>query len=537
MPAKPTPAERLARIAKAAPVVTKLARAASLSVRVEPELLRRLRLATAPRSGAWIEADLYFSALVGQRTPDWVVLATEFAAELRDDLTRRMGSGTDERQQIGAIRRVIEEAHAAAPLEIRLEEDVIWLAVERREGGLRTKLAIDERLREMVPRFRHSREQSLSAARWFAGAARRLPAIARETDGFVLLAFASSVTLGGRAVDPRLRATRETFEELPRYLPESVNRWPLSVGLTTRGVHFSFTPLTGHQEIEAPATDPVLLEVRAGDSAPQLAHLRQGESVFLQLERGDVEIRTLARDVFRLRAVKVSGSIGPLDTKVGTPPSTPQGATRPQEELRAEELFQRGFAAADKSEKLDFYSRAIRLKPDYALAFLNRGNVLSELGDVDGALEDYNEVIRLKPHDAFALYNRGMAFSDRGDADRALMDYDEAIRLKSDDADAFNNRGIARSGTGDTVGALKDFDEAIRLRPNDADAYYNRGIARHREGDLKGALVDYDRAILLRPDDPDAFVNRANARSASGDGEGAERDRAEASRLESGPHT
>jgi hypothetical protein len=49
--------------------------------------------------------------------------------------------------------------------------------------------------------------------------------------------------------------------------------------------------------------------------------------------------------------------------------------------------------------------------------------------------------------------------------------------------------------------------------------------------------MDYDQAILLKPHDPDAFVNRANVRLASGDGEGAEMDRAEASRLESRPHT
>jgi hypothetical protein len=272
-------------------------------VRAEPELLRRLRLAAAPKSGAWIEADLYFSALVGQRTPDWVVLAPDFLAALRDDLALRLRSGAEERGQIGAIRRAIEASHAATPLEIRLEEDVIWLAVERRGGIRRTRLAIDRRLREMFARFRRSREHSLATARWFAGAARRLPAIARETQGFALLAFASSVMLGGQAVDPGLRATRETFEELSRYLPESVDRRPLWVGLTSRGVHFSFTRLPGHQEIEAPATDPVLLEVRAGDSAAQLAHLPRGEAVFLEMERGDVEIRTLAREVFRLRAL------------------------------------------------------------------------------------------------------------------------------------------------------------------------------------------------------------------------------------------
>ena len=204
--------------------------------------------------------------------------------------------------------------------------------------------------------------------------------------------------------------------------------------------------------------------------------------------------------------LRVSASVGAFDAKIGRPLDAPQGATRPQQELTAEGWFERGRAAADKSEKLSCYSNAIGLRPDYALAFLNRGNVLSEVGDIDAALMDYDEAIRLKPHDAFALYNRGMAYSDKGDTDRALMDYDEAIRLKSDDADAFINRGIARAGNDDVARALMDFDRAIQLRPDDVDGYYNRSIARRRTGDLEGALRDYNQAVRLKPDNPDAVV-------------------------------
>src|ERR1017187_3230064 len=46
-----------------------------------------------------------------------------------------------------------------------------------------------------------------------------------------------------------------------------------------------------------------------------------------------------------------------------------------EEELTAQQWFERGFAAADVDEKLRFYSEAIRLKPDYVVALNNRGNV------------------------------------------------------------------------------------------------------------------------------------------------------------------
>jgi hypothetical protein len=56
-----------------------------------------------------------------------------------------------------------------------------------------------------------------------------------------------------------------------------------------------------------------------------------------------------------------------------------------KEELTAQQWFERGFSATDHDEEIRFYTEAIRLKPDYALAFLNRGNARREKGDMEGA--------------------------------------------------------------------------------------------------------------------------------------------------------
>jgi tetratricopeptide (TPR) repeat protein len=50
---------------------------------------------------------------------------------------------------------------------------------------------------------------------------------------------------------------------------------------------------------------------------------------------------------------------------------------------------------AHRSALHDF-NEAIRLKPDYALAFENRGNARRAKGDLDGALRDFHEASRLK---------------------------------------------------------------------------------------------------------------------------------------------
>jgi len=68
-----------------------------------------------------------------------------------------------------------------------------------------------------------------------------------------------------------------------------------------------------------------------------------------------------------------------------------------QEELTAQTWFEKGFNSSDPVEQVRCYAEAIRLKPDYADAYYNRGNARGDKGDHNGALKDYAEAIRLKP--------------------------------------------------------------------------------------------------------------------------------------------
>jgi tetratricopeptide (TPR) repeat protein len=200
-------------------------------------------------------------------------------------------------------------------------------------------------------------------------------------------------------------------------------------------------------------------------------------------------------------------------------------------ELTAQQWAERGFNSSDPEETIRCYTEAIRLRPDFATAFYNRGNARYAKGDLDAALKDYNEAIRLKPDFAEAFSNRGLTHYAKGDWDAALKDYNEAIRLKPDFAAAFSNRGNARKAKGDLDAALKDYNEAIRLKPDYADAFYNRGSARYAKGDLDAALKDYTEAIRLNPNFAIAYFNRSLARKALGDADGARKDADEATRL------
>jgi len=161
-----------------------------------------------------------------------------------------------------------------------------------------------------------------------------------------------------------------------------------------------------------------------------------------------------------------------------------------QDELTAQQWFERAFSASTAVEKIHFYDEAIRLDPTFAVAFNNRGVERETTSDLVGALEDYNQAIQLDPTLYTAFLNRANAYGRQDNLAAAIADYDEVVRLKSDHAAAFNLRGVLRYRSGDLAGANSDFSEALRLDPNLDIAIQNRALTRVKAKDYTGSLRD-----------------------------------------------
>ena len=113
------------------------------------------------------------------------------------------------------------------------------------------------------------------------------------------------------------------------------------------------------------------------------------------------------------------------------------------------------------------------------------------------AVEVYDQDIRLNPQDANAYNNRGNAFNDLEQYRRAIEDYDKAIRLDPELALYYNNRGISFLNMGSYQRAIQDFNEAIRVTPQLANAYAFRGLSYAALGEDVAANQDIDRALTL----------------------------------------
>ena len=56
-------------------------------------------------------------------------------------------------------------------------------------------------------------------------------------------------------------------------------------------------------------------------------------------------------------------------------------------------------------------------------------------GDLEGAIADFDEAIRLDPDYAIAFYNRGIARGEAGDLEGAIADVEQGSRLAPNDED------------------------------------------------------------------------------------------------------
>jgi tetratricopeptide (TPR) repeat protein len=113
------------------------------------------------------------------------------------------------------------------------------------------------------------------------------------------------------------------------------------------------------------------------------------------------------------------------------------------------------------------------------------------------AIQYLDDAIKLKPDLARAYNNRGNAYSDLGQDQRAIQEYNEAIRLNPDYTDAYGNRGVVYERLGQRNLAMEDYNKAILLNPNFGNALLNRGNAYLIQNNKELACIDLQKACDL----------------------------------------
>ena len=115
---------------------------------------------------------------------------------------------------------------------------------------------------------------------------------------------------------------------------------------------------------------------------------------------------------------------------------------------------------------VNYYEKALDIKPDYAEAHNNLAITLQELNQLDAAVERYKKALTIKPDYAEAHYNLGDTLHKLGQLDASVRSYEKAIAIKPDYAEAHNNLGNTLKRLGQLDAAVRSYKKALAIKPD-----------------------------------------------------------------------
>ena len=195
-----------------------------------------------------------------------------------------------------------------------------------------------------------------------------------------------------------------------------------------------------------------------------------------------------------------------------------QKAPTVADEAEAIRYFELGNACRDDDFncRIEAFTRAIGLYPNFAEAYNNRGSAYLLSGRKLEALNDFSHAIAAKPSAVQALYNRAIIYSDSGEAAKAVADFQAVIKQQPE-------LGLAFTGLGNVLlkqerydAALLSFTRAIQLQPDFAANYFNRGLVYLLRDEFGKAEADFSKALIeqrkvltrCKRDSPSPWTNR-----------------------------
>ena len=164
---------------------------------------------------------------------------------------------------------------------------------------------------------------------------------------------------------------------------------------------------------------------------------------------------------------------------------------------------------------------AVRLAPEFAVAYGNLGLVRRRQGDVEGALEAYRAAIEIDPGQPTILHNLAALYRSLGreaEARIVLQSLDHRGRTPY----LLLMRGDFELHDGDLKTAARLYGQAVRMAPRLADPHVAMARVRWLQGRPKAARKSAARAVEIEPDHEKAreILEQAVEAIAAGEGGG-----------------
>ena len=190
-----------------------------------------------------------------------------------------------------------------------------------------------------------------------------------------------------------------------------------------------------------------------------------------------------------------------------------------------------GAAAGGSTRRSPITRRPWKSSPTTPRPTTTSASLLAGRGRIDEAIAHYRKALEIKPDYAEAHYNLGDVLAGRGQIDEAIAHYRKALEIKPDYAEAHSTSATLWPAADRTTRrspitgrpwkssptmprptstsallwraadgcdeAIAHFQKAVEIKPDHAEAHYNLGVALAGRGRINEALGHYQKALVL----------------------------------------
>jgi serine/threonine-protein kinase len=197
--------------------------------------------------------------------------------------------------------------------------------------------------------------------------------------------------------------------------------------------------------------------------------------------------------------------------------------------LRASKAYQSAYTAKDIESAIATFGEAIRLDPEYALAFAGRSTALiyhawayakdaATREDIDKALADARQAITLAPELAEGHLALSSYFEDGAlDFAQASAELERAVALAPSGALAIGSYGVFAVLTGHRDAGVAAARRAVVLDPLNPESHYRLGEALYYARRYADSVAAFGDVLTLDPKDTDSPGLRGLAYYSLGD--------------------
>jgi tetratricopeptide (TPR) repeat protein len=157
------------------------------------------------------------------------------------------------------------------------------------------------------------------------------------------------------------------------------------------------------------------------------------------------------------------------------------------------------FEARRYADAVIEFRKAVAAKPDSVTARINLGAALTQVGDVDGAIQQFEKALRLDPGSVNAHYNVAVLLAGQNKHELAISHLRSVLSVDENDLNARFLLARELKNTERLDQALEEYARVVQTDSNREDALLDYVKLLHRKGLFKQALETLEKAHAQYP--------------------------------------